>query len=225
MVKTQTHCVRCGKCCIQSSPTLQAQDLHFLEGGAIARQTLYTIRRGELVWDNVLETPVVTREEMIKIRETGEGICIYYDAADKACKIYEKRPAQCSAMACWETALFLKVYRGPKLARKDTIKEPVLAGLVETHESRCSYKTMEGHVKRIEVEGDKAVEAIIDILRFDNQLRPYISQKLNLDLKEMDFFFGRPMIDTVVMFGLKVEKRQDGSFYLTKLPERTGNKK
>jgi Fe-S-cluster containining protein len=224
-MNTQTHCIRCGECCIQSSPTLQAKDLHFVEEGAIARQDLYTIRRGELVWDNVIEALVVTREEMIKIREKEEGGCIYYDAADKACKIYEERPAQCSAMACWEPARFMKVYREPKLARKDTIKDPILADLIETHESRCSYEAMEWHVKRIEMEGDKAVEAIIEILRFDNRVRPYISQKLNLDLKEMDFIFGRAMIDTVVMFGLKVEKTPDGSFYLTTLHGKTGTKR
>jgi Fe-S-cluster containining protein len=204
---------------------LQAQDLHLIEEGAIAGHNLYTIRRGELVRDNVIEALVITREEMIKIREKGEGGCIYYDAADKACNIYEKRPAQCSAMACWEPARFMEVYRQPKLARKDTIRDPVLARLIEMHEGRCSYEVMERHVKRIEMEGNKAVEAIIEILRFDDRLRPYISQKLNLDLKEMDFILGRPMIDTIVMFGLKVEKTPDGGFYLTTLPGKTGTKR
>jgi hypothetical protein len=128
-------------------------------------------------------------------------------------------------MACWEPARFMEVYRQPKLARKDTIRDPVLARLIEMHEGRCSYEVMERHVKRIEMEGNKAVEAIIEILRFDDRLRPYISQKLNLDLKEMDFILGRPMIDTIVMFGLKVEKTPDGGFYLTTLPEKTGTKR
>jgi hypothetical protein len=189
-----------------------------VEEGTIARRNLYTIRKGEMVRDNVIEALVVAREEMIKIREQQERGCIYYDAAPKACTIYEERPAQCSAMACWEPARFMKVYQGPKLARRDAIKDPVLVGIIEAHESRCSYKAMEGHVRRIESEGDRAVECIIEILRFDHSLRPYISQKLGLDPKEMDFIFGRPMIDTIVMFGLKVEKKPDGCFYLTTLP-------
>ena len=224
MVKTQNHCIRCGECCIRSSPTLHVGDLHLIAEGAIARQDLYTIRNGELVWDNIMGALIVTREEMIKIREKEEGSCLYYNDADKACEIYEKRPAQCSAMACWDSERFMKVFREPKLTRKDIIKDPVLAALMGTHETKCGYAAMERHVRHIELEGDKAVAAIIQILRFDNRLRPYLSQNLNVDPKEMDFIFGRSMIDTVVMFGLKVERESDGSFYLTALPRKTGSK-
>ena len=222
MVKAQSHCIRCGECCIRSSPTLQEEDLHLIAEGAIARQDLYTIRKGELVWDNVMEALIVTREEMIKIREKEGGSCLYYNDADKACEIYEKRPAQCSAMACWDSTRFMKVFRAPKLARKDIIKDPVLAALMGAHESKCGYAAMERHVRHIELEGDKAVAEIIQILRFDNRLRPYLSQKLNVDPKEMDFIVGRPMTDTIVMFGLKVERESDGSFYLTALPRKSG---
>jgi hypothetical protein len=127
-------------------------------------------------------------------------------------------------MACWDPARFMKVYQETKLTRMDAIKNPVIAGLVRAHESKCSYEAAEGHVKRVEMEGDKAVEAIIQILRFDDRLRPYLSQKLDLDLKEMDFILGRPMTDTIVMFGLKVEKRPDGNFYLTTLPKKAEGK-
>jgi len=200
------------------------QDLYLIDEGAIARQNLYTIRKGEVAWDNVIEALIVTREEMIKIREREQGGCIYYNAADKACEIYEKRPAQCSAMACWDPERFMNVYKEPKLTRQDAIKNPVIAGLVRAHEGKCSYEAAERHVKQVEMEGDKAIEALIQILRFDDRLRPYISQKLDLDLKEMNFIFGRSMTDTIVMFGLTVEKKPDGSFYLTTLPQKTGGK-
>jgi len=200
------------------------QDLRLIEEGTIARQDLYSIRKGEMVWDNVIEALIITREEMIKIRERQGGGCIFYDAADRACKIHEKRPAQCAAMECWDPGRFMKVYKEPKITRKDVIKNPTLTGLIRAHESKCGYEAMQGHVKRIETEGDKAVEAIIQMLRFDNHLRPYLSQKLDLDLKEIDLIFGRPMTDTIVMFGLHVERRPDGVFYLTTLPKKTGSK-
>lgn len=224
MAKARTHCIRCGECCIQSSPTLQVQDLRLIEEGAIARQDLYAIRKGEMVWDNVIAALVITQEEMIKIRERDDGGCIFYDDTDKACKIHEKRPAQCSAMDCWDSSRFMRVYKEPKLTRKDVVKNPALAGLMRAHEGKCSYEAMEGFVKRIETEGDNAVEAVIQMLRFDNHLRPYISQRLDLDLKEMNFIFGRPMTETIVMFGLKVERRPGGIFYLTTLPRKTGSK-
>ncbi len=221
MVKERTHCIRCGECCTHSSPTLQVQDLPLIEEGTIARQNLFSIRRGELVWDNVIEALIIAPDEMIKIRERKGGGCIYYHEADKACQIYERRPAQCSAMACWDPTRFVKVYNQPKLTRKDSIKNPVLADLIRAHESKCSYEAMEREVRRIEREGERSIESIIQMLRFDNRLRPFISEKLDLDPKEMDFIFGRPMTDTIVMFGLKVEREPDGSFCLTTLPKKT----
>jgi Fe-S-cluster containining protein len=211
----RTHCIRCGECCIDSSPTLQAQDLSLVEAGVIAAKDLYTIRKGELAWDNVIEALTVAQEEILKVKEKQEGGCIFYDDAAKACTIYEKRPAQCSAMACWDIAEFMKVYEEAKLVREDVIKDRVLLGLMEAHEKRCSYKDLESHVKAVETEGEKAVEKIIEVLKFDFQMRPFLLQKLGLNPDEMDFLFGRPLADTIVMFGLKVIREPDGTFFLT----------
>jgi Fe-S-cluster containining protein len=213
----RTHCIRCGECCIRSSPTLQAEDLSLVEAGVIAVKDLYTIRRGELVWDNVIEALTIAQEEILKVKEKKGGGCIFYDGTAKACTIYEKRPAQCSAMACWDTAEFMRVYKEAKLAREDVIRDRVLLGLIEAHETRCSYEELQDHVKAIEEEGEKAVEKIIELLRFDFQMRPFLVQKLRLNPEEMDFLFGRPLVETIVMFGLKVIREPDGSFYLTRI--------
>jgi hypothetical protein len=60
------------------------------------------------------------------------------------------------------------------------------------------------------------VEGILDLLKFDFHLRPFVSQKLNIPLDETDFFFGRPLVETITRYGLKVIKKQDGSFHLTR---------
>jgi Fe-S-cluster containining protein len=211
----RTHCIRCGECCLGSSPTLQAQDLSLVEAGDIAPKDLYTIRKGELVWDNVIEGLTIARQEVIKIKEKQEGRCIFYDHTAKACTIYEKRPAQCSAMACWDTPEFIKVYKEAKLMRENVIKDRVLLGLIEAHEKRCSYEELQKHVKAIETEGEKAVEKIIELLKLDFQMRPFLLQKLGLNPDEMDFLFGRPLADTIVMFGLKVIREPGGTFLLT----------
>lgn len=118
-------------------------------------------------------------------------------------------------MACWDTAEFMKVYEEAKLVREDVIKDRVLLGLIEAHEKRCSYEELQSHVKAVETEGEKAVEKIIELLRFDFQMRPFLLQKLGLNPDEMDFPFGRPLVDTIVMFGLKVIREPDGTFFLT----------
>jgi len=88
-------------------------------------------------------------------------------------------------------------------------------GVIEAHETRCHYATLEELVKRIEPEGESAVQKILDLLRFDHQIRPFMSEKLGLHPEDMNLYFGRPLIETINMFGLKVRSESDGSFTLS----------
>ena len=197
------------------------QDLPLIKNGFIKKSSLFTIRRGELVRDNINKTLAVTHQEIIKIKgkggEKGEGACIFYDEADRACTIYEKRPVQCSALKCWDTSEFMRVYRGQKPARKDLIEDVGILRIIDEHEKRCGYVKLEKYVREIEPEGEKSIEKILDLLKFDYQLRPFLSEKLGLNTGEMDFLFGRPLIQTIIMFGLQVIREQDGSFFLTSI--------
>jgi Fe-S-cluster containining protein len=217
MEEPRDHCIRCGECCLKGSPTLQLEDLNLVRKGLIGKKDLYTIRKGELVKDNINEGLVVTKTELVKVREReeeGEG-CIFYDDPGKACTIYEHRPSQCAALKCWDTAEFLEVFQGPKLMRKQAIEERVLLGLIEEHERRCGYAPLEKLVEEIESKGEEAVEQVLDLLKFDYYLRPFVADKLGLNPEEMDFFFGRPLTETITMFGLQVVQEPDGSFTLT----------
>ena len=213
---SRTHCIRCGECCLTSSPTLQADDLPKLKKGLIKTHDLYTIRAGELVRDNIQNQLKFAENELIKLKEKGPGKgCLYYDEKGRACKIYEYRPAQCSALYCWDEQEFIRVHKGPKLERKTIIHDGVLLGLVEQHESKCSYRLIDNLVQQIETQGTAAVDELIALLRFDHELRPFVSEKMGLDLNDMDLIFGRPLTKTITMFGLKVIQQPDGSFYLT----------
>jgi Fe-S-cluster containining protein len=212
----RTHCVRCGECCIASSPTLQRKDIPLVTDGSIERKNLYTIRIGELVRDPLQERLTRTNEELIKVREKTEtGVCIYYDEDGKACVIYEHRPVQCAALACWDTTGFMEVYERAKAERRNIISDGILLRLIEEHDRRCSYAELEARVKRIQGEGERAVQKVLELLKYDYHFRPFVSEKMAIDPEEMDFLFGRPFIDTVPMFGLKVERGGDGSFLLT----------
>ena len=117
---SRTHCIRCGECCLRSSPTLQSEDAPLVTGGHLEGRELYTIRAGELVRDPVRNELRITGRELIKVREKADGGgCVYYDAPARACRIYEYRPAQCAALTCWDTARFMKVFNGPKASRKE----------------------------------------------------------------------------------------------------------
>jgi Fe-S-cluster containining protein len=196
---------------------LHIQDLPLIQEGFINKSHLFAMRKGELVTDNINHALIVIREEMTKVKEKGgtSGGCIFYNEEGKACRIYQHRPAQCAALACWDTAEFVRAYAGQKLERKDLVDDEALLGLMEEHERRCSYATLETYVRRIESEGEKAVEKILGLLRYDYQFRPFISEKLDLNPEEMALFFGRPLIQTISMFGLQVFRKSDGSFFLT----------
>jgi Fe-S-cluster containining protein len=214
----RTHCIRCGECCLASSPTLQRKDIPLATKGILRRKDLFTIRIGELVHDPVQEKLAKTDKELIKIREKRHGRgCVYYEEETRACSIYEHRPLQCAALACWDTAPFKEAYHTPKAGRKDIVRNGTLLGLIDAHDRRCSYAELEDSVKRIEREGEKAIQKTLELLKYDTQFRPFISKKMDIAPGEMDFLFGRPLIDTIHMFGLKVEKQGDGSFFLTTL--------
>jgi len=191
-------------------------DLPLVRQGRIEKRHLYTLRKGEAVRDNVSGGVSVIPQEMIKVREGAEKACILYDGRERACTIYEHRPAQCAALKCWDTGGFMEVYRGPRLERKDLVEDEILMGLIDGHERRCSYEALEGQVKKIAAQGERAVEGVLRILRFDFELRSMVVERLGMLPEERDFFFGRPLVETVGMFGLKVVKEPDGSFLLTK---------
>lgn len=218
---SRSHCIRCGECCLKSSPTLQAEDLHFINEGLIQKHDLYAIRAGELVYDNIHNRLKISETEFIKLKEKGVGQgCFHYDDKSRICKIYENRPSQCSAFTCWDEKEIVRVYESPRLERKSIIKDHILLGLIEQHEKRCRYRTVDKLVRQIETDGAKAVEEILSLLRFDHELRPFVSEKTGVALDEMDLVFGRPLTETIAMFGLQVISEPDGSFFLTVEPKR-----
>ena len=211
-----THCIRCGQCCIESSPTLQRSDVPLVIDGIIEESGLYTIRAGELVRDPVEKSLIKTGTELIKIREKPDGQgCIYYEEEKRSCSIYDNRPAQCRAFSCWDQNEFFTVYEGPKASREDIIGENILLDLIDKHNAHCGYDKLERAVMRIEGIGEKAVLEVLEIIKFDYGLRPLVNERMGVNPKAMDFLLGRPLTETIHMFGLQIKREHDGSFFLT----------
>jgi Fe-S-cluster containining protein len=219
MEKPRDHCIQCGGCCLRSSPSLQVSDISRVIEGPIKRSDLYTMRLGELVRDNIQGGLKRTEREIIKVRERKEtGACIFYDDPGKQCTIYEHRPVQCAAMKCWDDAEFMRVYTEPKADRRDLIRNSQLLRLMGAHEEKCGYARLDRYVREIETSGERAVEEILGVLKFDHDIRLLVPEKLDVDADELDLIFGRPLTETIAMFGLKVVREPDGSFLLT-LPD------
>jgi len=216
MSEKRDSCIRCGECCLHSTPSLQSEDIPLVLKKRILKKDLYAIRRGEALWDNVREEVRPAANELIKVRDV-DGACVFYDDTEKACRIYEHRPAQCVALECWDSSRFMEVYAGPKASREDFVEDGVLWELIREHEKRCAYGKLGSLVQQIESRGEEAVEEIIEVLKFDYHLRPFVCKKLEIDPGEIEFLFGRPLVDTISQFGLRVIRQPDGSFFLTTL--------
>ncbi|MCD6306273.1 MAG: YkgJ family cysteine cluster protein [Deltaproteobacteria bacterium] len=216
--KDRRQCIRCGECCLRSGPSLQLRDIPLVMEGPIAPAHLYALRVGELVWDNVHQQWQKTGTEIIKVKEQkGTRACLFYDAAKKACTIYEHRPVQCVAMKCWDPSEFMRVYQEPKASRKDIIFDPNLLRLMAVHEAQCGYDRLEHFVKAIENTGEEAVKEVLGILKWDHDLRRMAPENLGLPHDALDLVFGRPLTHTISMFGLKAVRKPDGSYLLTTL--------
>ncbi len=212
----RTHCIRCGECCLATGPSLQKSDLPLFFNHVLDNTHLYTIRKGELVRDNINDALKFTDQEIIKLgdQETGKG-CILYDDGEKACTIYEDRPSQCRAFACWNSEEFKAVFAEPKATRKDIIKDPSLLRLISAHEKTCDYQVISHYVKQIQQKGDSIIREVLKILQYDQDIRRLTHEKLGIDPREIDLLYGRPLTETIHMFGLTVKQELDGSYLLT----------
>ncbi|MBF0515914.1 MAG: YkgJ family cysteine cluster protein [Nitrospirae bacterium] len=212
---SKTECSRCGQCCDKGSPTLHLGDAQLLKDGILNYKDLFTIREGELVYNNMDEEFMATDYELIKIREKkGSRTCIYYDEAAAACGIYEKRPAQCQAYECWDTDKFMATFTDEKLTRAELLMgQTQLIDIVNAHSEKCSYTTLLELFTAIGQEKDLTGE-VLEILAYDTYMRPLLVEKTGVPEEYLDLLLGRPLIDTVIMFGFKVEKDAEGSFCL-----------
>lgn len=199
---------------MKGGPTLHKDDTILFTTGVLDKTHVYALRKGEVV-RNIDDTLMVLDREMIKIKGCGEAwSCMFFDDDDKACRIYEDRPVECRALQCWAPQGLIEVMARPCLQRKDLINpDDGILKIIEAHEQRCAYETLDSAVKRLqELGSEKAAQEILDVLKYDHYLRPFLSEKINLDPNAMDFFLGRPLTTTIRMFGLCV--KQEGDDYL-----------
>ena len=196
-----------------------------MDSGRIPARCLFTIRRGELARDNVKGTLAPLTAEVIKIKgQTGRWTCLFYDSQAKGCGIYDHRPVECRALNCRDTRRIAEIYETDRLTRQDLLSEVQgLWELIEDHEQHCCYEGLDARVREGMSHGNrlKGEPAILEILRFDIHIRQLAVEKGGLDSQMLEFIFGRPLADTIRMFGVKPVK-QNGTYVLVPTgPDRT----
>jgi Fe-S-cluster containining protein len=212
-------CRRCGTCCEKGGPSFHMADKKLIEKGGIHTRDLYTIRKGEKVHDNVMDGFITADTDIIKIKgQNHTWTCRFYDVRNRTCTIYAKRPLECRVLKCWDTRDIRELYQTERLRRKDLLKDiQGLWPLIEDHEQRCSYRKLALAVKDLEGSFQKAaISRIMEMVRYDIEIRKLVVEKGNIESGMTDFLFGRPLTKTIVMYGYRV-KGADGKYSLVRV--------
>ena len=129
-----SECARCGTCCIKGGPSFHHEDKELIDKGIILSKFLYTIREGELSYDNVKECLLPAASDIIKIKgQKDSWTCAFFN--ENECTIYDNRPLECRLLTCWDTREIEKVYSKNRLTRKDLLSAVEgLWDLIEEHQ-------------------------------------------------------------------------------------------
>ena len=207
---SQNDCRRCGTCCEKGGPAFHREDQMLIEKGRIPSKYLYTIRKGELAFDNVQGCLTAAKSDIIKIKgQKGKWTCAFFETTGKACTIYDDRPLECRALKCWNPTELEQVYEGDRLSRNDLLSQVEgLRQLAEDHQNRCDYIIIQGLIKGLQGPAeDKARKGLMEIIQYDAEIRKLVVEKAGLDPGLLDLVFGRPLTETLPGYGLKVRQK------------------
>jgi Fe-S-cluster containining protein len=198
-----TECIRCGTCCKKGGPSFHLADKHLIDKGIILSKYLFTIRKGELAYDNVREELLPLSSELIKIKgKNDSSTCIFFNEREKKCEIYQNRPVECKTLKCWDTREIEKIYSKNRLTRKDLLFDiEGLWKLVKDHQSRCSYEKIKKILQKQDNSKNAILKEILEMIRYDTQIRHLVVKKGGMDSEILDFLFGRPLAATIKPFG------------------------
>jgi Fe-S-cluster containining protein len=206
--EAKTQCTRCGTCCEKGGPAFHAEDRHLIEDGSIHTRYLYTIRKGELVHDNVQGQlkPIVS--DIIKIKGKGPSWeCVFFEKKDKSCRKYDHRPLECRLLKCWDTREIEAVYDKDRLTRQD-----ILAGieglweLIVEHEKHCDHDAINRALKDLHGSlGKQAQVVLTNAIQYDSAVRQLVLENGNVEPEMIDFIFGRPLTVTLKAAGYTIQ--------------------
>ena len=203
---TLAECIRCGTCCEKGGPGFHQADRMLIDKGVIPSRYLYTIREGELARDNVKGCLKPVESDIIKIKgKEDTWTCIFFDEVKKGCTIYNDRPLECRKLKCWDTRELEQIYATARLTRKDLVSGVKgLWDLIEDHQARCDYNKIRLLIKELNgVKPTWARQKLLEIIRYDAEIRNLVISRGGLDADMLTFLFGRPLTQTLGNFWIK----------------------
>jgi len=210
-------CVQCGECCRMGSPTLHLEDIPLLQSGKIPWDQLITLRKGEPARSPFDGKPFILTEDKIKVREK-EGLreCVFLTSqtADEAavCSIYNDRPLQCRAQACWDPIPARETADMPFLLRENIFAGvDLLLKIMGEHESRCGFEALSSAFEEINRSNGENVNEVLELLSYEDHFRQFVSERFNIPSESMDLLLGRSFAQMTTLFGFRVSCEPDGT--------------
>lgn len=215
---TRAYCIRCGNCCNLGSATLESEDIELFKKDIIKPAHVITIRQGEPVSEKGQIAPA--KKEMIKIKEVPDSkSCVFYEKNGSSCGIYENRPKQCKLQECWNP-------ERTEDQEKDWLDRRALLpatgplwDIIQRHENKCSYEEFNRSMAKMGATKGQTVEELLELLRYDHYVREFVQEHFNLGPDTLSFFLGRPLKDSLHLYGLRLEEQADGCFFLAPTEE------
>ncbi len=214
-------CKRCGTCCRKGGPALHLIDQDLILTGIIPLKNLFTIREGELVFNQVKKRLEPASEEIIKItgNNTDTWCCCFFDTIRKTCRIYSHRPLECRELKCWAPQTIEAIYDQDRLSRKDLLGSiPGMMELIEFHQSRCNHYLINRWIRDLAAQpsaiGNQAQTAILESIHWDQRIRQTAQEKANTKSDQLDFIFGRPIHKILLRMGWKIKQEDNGRIHL-----------
>lgn len=213
--QTRPYCLRCGTCCKKDTPALVFEDMALLREEIIGPDHLYTVRKGETVYNPFEDKAVELAHEIIKVRSvTGTTQCIFFRGLDNSCSIYDHRPLQCRLQECWNPTNMTQTY-SEYITRENLFGHiDYLWDIINAHEQRCSVEKWTQTIKRLEATRGNSVEEVLDLLKCDHVASEFLRDKFSMKSEIVSLVLGRPLRDTLPLYGLELIRTPDGAFLL-----------
>ena len=221
MLSEKPVCKQCGTCCRKGGPALHRQDEPLFREGILRAQDLCAFRAGELVRDESEGRIVPLPQEIVKIAPPAgsrpdDWTCRFLMGTN-TCFLHGRHPAECRALFCQAPESLLSMSGQDRLDRRAVcglLKAPAWWGeLMEAHDERCGYTRLTELAPALNTDTDARRE-FLEIVEYDRAFRELVVTKEAALPLELDFLFGRPLLRTVLMYGLDARPAPDGGITL-----------
>ena len=214
MAEPTSQCKQCGTCCRKGGPALHQEDREILRTGQIELKHLVTIRKGEMAFSPLTDTPQAIDRELIKTAgSNSDWTCCFYNEQTSGCTIYESRPLECRLLQCWDTAPLEAVINKDTLSRTDIIEsdDPILE-FIKAHEQACPCSRVTSLAAGLSksAAGESILAELTELVRLDLQIRARAVTAFNIPVAVELFYFGRPVFVLLSPYGIKIHEDQAG---------------